>query len=51
MNAEAEDELYNELCQIIHEKQRSFSTVLKVRIFITKCSLSDEEKLLFYERH
>ncbi len=51
VNAEAEDELYNELCQTIHEKQRSFSTVLKVRVFITKCSLSDEEKLLFHERH
>jgi hypothetical protein len=29
VNAEAEDELYNELCQTIHKKQRSFSTVLK----------------------
>ncbi len=51
VNAEAEDELYNELCQSIHEKQRSFLTVLKVRVFITKCSLSNEEKLLFWERH
>jgi len=51
VNAEAEDELYNELCQTIHKKQRSFSTVLKVRIFIMKCFLSDEEKLLFHKRH
>jgi len=50
INAEAEDELYNELCQTIHKKQRSFSTVLKVRIFITKCFLSNEEKLLFHKR-
>ncbi len=47
VNAEAEDELYNELCQTIHKEQRSFSTVLKVRVFIMKCFLSDEEKLLF----
>ncbi len=51
VSAEAENELYNELCQTIHEKQRLFSTVLKVRIFIMKCFLSDEEKLLFCERH
>jgi len=51
VNAEAEDESYNELCQTIHEKQRSFSTVLEVRVFITKCFLSDEEKLLFCRRH
>ncbi len=51
VNAEAEDELYNELCQSIHKKQRSFSTVLRMRVFITKCSLSSEEKLLFWERH
>jgi len=50
VNAEAEDELYNELCQTIHKKQRSFSTVLKVRVFIMKCFLSDEEKLLFCEK-
>jgi hypothetical protein len=43
VNAEAEDESYNELCQTIHKKQRSFSTVLKVRVFIMKCFLSDEE--------
>ncbi len=49
-DAEAEDELYNELCQLIHKKQRSFFTVLRVRVFITKCSLSSEEKLLFWER-
>jgi hypothetical protein len=51
VNAEAEDELYNELCQTICKKQRSFSTVLKVRVFIMKCFLSDEEKLLFCKRH
>ncbi len=50
VNAEAEDELYNKLCQTICKKQRSFSTVLEVRVFITKCSLSDEEKLLFCSR-
>jgi len=50
VNAEAKDESYNELCQTIHKKQRLFSTVLKVRIFITKCFLSDEEKLLFCKR-
>jgi hypothetical protein len=49
VNAEAEDESYNELCQTIHKKQRSFSTVLKVRVFIMKCFLSNEEKLLFAE--
>jgi len=51
VNAEAEDESYNELCQTIHKQQRSFFTVLKVRIFITKCFLSNEEKLLFHKRH
>ncbi len=51
VNAEAEDELYNELCQTICEKQRSFSTVLKVRVFIMKCFLNNEEKLLFHRRH
>jgi len=51
VSAEAKDELYNELCQTIHEKQRSFSTVLKVRVFIMKCFLSNEEKLLFCRRH
>jgi len=51
VNAEAEDELYNELCQTIHKKQRSFFTVLKVRVFITKCFLSDEKKLLFCKSH
>jgi len=50
-DAEAKDELYDELCQSIHKKQRSFSTVLRVRVFITKCFLSSEEKLLFWERH
>ncbi len=50
VNAEVKDELYDELCQTIHKKQRSFSTVLKVRVFIMKCFLSDEEKLLFCER-
>ncbi len=51
VNAEAKDKLYDELCQTIHEKQRLFSTVLKVRVFITECFLSDEEKLLFCKRH
>jgi len=49
-NAEAKDKLYNELCQTIHKKQRSFSTVLKVRVFITECFLSEKEKLLFCRR-
>ncbi len=50
-NAEAKDESYNELCQLICKKQRLFFTVLRVRMFITKCFLSSEEKLLFWERH
>jgi len=50
VNAEAKDKLYNKLCQTICKKWRSFSTVLKVRIFITKYFLSDEEKLLFHKR-
>jgi len=51
INAEAKDELYDELCQTIHKKQRLFSTVLRVRVFMTECFLSNEEKLLFCERH
>jgi len=51
VNAEAEDKLYNELCQTICEQQRSFSTVLKVRVFIIEYFLSNEEKLLFHKRH
>ncbi len=51
VETEVKDELYNELCQTICKKQRSFSTVLKVRVFIMKCFLSDEEKLLFHRRH
>jgi len=51
VNAEAKDESYDELCQTIHKKWRSFSTVLKMRVFIMKCFLSDEEKLLFCKRH
>jgi len=51
VNAEAEDELYNELYQTVCKQQRSFLTVLKVRIFITECFLSDEQKLLFHRRH
>jgi len=51
VNAEAKDESYDELCQTIFKKQRLFSTVLKVRVFIIKCFLSDEEKLLFCRRH
>ncbi len=50
VSAEAKDESYDELCQTIHKKQRLFSTVLEVRIFIMKCFLSNEEKLLFCER-
>ncbi len=50
VSAEVKDELYDELCQTICEKQRSFSTVLEVRVFITECFLSNEEKLLFCER-
>jgi hypothetical protein len=46
VNAEAEDELYNELCQTICEQQRSFSTVLKVRVFIIEF-LSNEESYFF----
>ncbi len=51
VNAEVKDESYDELCQSIHKKWRSFSTVLRMRVFITECSLSSEEKLLFWERH
>ncbi len=51
VGAEAENGSYNELCQTICEKWRSFSTVLEVRVFITECFLSDEEKLLFCKRH
>ena len=51
VSAEAENESYDELYQTIHEKQRSFSTALKVRVFIMKCFLSDEEKLLFHKKH
>ncbi len=51
VNAETRDELYEKLCQTIWEQQRSFLTVLKVRVFIMKCFLSDEEKLLFCKRH
>ncbi len=51
VNAEAEDKLYNELCQTICEQQRSFSTVLEVRVFIIEYFLSNEEKLLFHKRH
>jgi len=51
MNAKAKDESYNELCQTICEKWRLFSTVLKVRVFITECFLSNKEKLLFHRRH
>jgi len=43
--------LYDELCQAIQEQQRFFSIILRVRMFITECFLSDKEKLLFCERH
>jgi len=51
VNAEIRDESYEKLCQAIQKQQRSFLTVLKVIIFIMKCFLSDEEKLLFHKRH
>ncbi len=51
VNAETRNELYEKLCQAIQKQWRSFFTVLKVRIFIMKCFLSNEEKLLFHERH
>ncbi len=51
VNAEAKDESYDELCQTICKEQRLFSTVLEVRVFITECFLSNEEKLLFHKRH
>jgi len=50
VNAEAEDELYNKLYQIIYKKQRLFSTVLRMRVFITEYSLNNEDKLLLWER-
>jgi len=51
VNAETRNKSYKKLCQAIQKQQRSFFTVLKVRIFITKCFLSNEEKLLFCKRH
>jgi len=51
VNAETRDKLYKKLCQAIQKQWRSFLTVLKMRIFIMKCFLSDEEKLLFCKRH
>jgi len=51
VNAETRDELYKKLFQAIQEQWRSFLTVLKVRVFIMKCFLSNEEKLLFHKRH
>ncbi len=51
VNAEIRDESYKKLCWEIQKQQRSFLTVLKVRIFIMKCFLSDEKKLLFHKRH
>ncbi len=50
VNAETRDESYKKLCQAIQKQWRLFLTVLKVRIFIMKCFLSNEEKLLFHER-
>jgi len=50
INAQMRDELYEKLCQAIQKQQRSFFTVLKVRVFIIKCFLSNEEKLLFCKR-
>jgi len=51
VNAEIKDKLYEKLCQAIQKQWRSFFTVLKVRVFIMKCFLSNEEKLLFHKRH
>ncbi len=51
VNAETRDESYKKLCQAIQKQQRLFLTVLKVRVFIMKCFLSNEEKLLFCRRH
>ena len=50
VNAETRDESYKKLCQAIQKQWRLFLTVLKVRIFIIKCFLSNEEKLLFHRR-
>jgi uncharacterized membrane-anchored protein YjiN (DUF445 family) len=47
VNAEIRDESYKKLCQAIQKQQRSFLTVLKVRIFIMKCFLSDEKSYSF----
>jgi len=41
VNAEIRNKLYEKLCQAIQKQQRSFLTVLKVKIFIMKCFLSD----------
>ena len=51
IKTEVKDELYDELCQAIQEQQRFFSIILKVRMFITECFLSNKEKLFFCERH
>jgi len=51
VNVEIRDNLYEKLCQAIQKQQRSFLTVLKLRIFIMKCFLSNEEKLLFCKKH
>jgi len=51
VNAEIKDESYEKLCQAIQEQQRFFSIILRVRMFITECFLSNEEKLLFCKRH
>ncbi len=50
VKTEVRDELYDELCQAIQEQQRIFSIILRVRVFITECFLSNKEKLLFCER-
>jgi hypothetical protein len=46
VNAEAEDESYNELCQTIQETKIIFYCFKSEGIH-NKCFLSDEEKLLF----
>lgn len=50
VNAEVKDETYRELRKAVLKQQRSFPTVLGVRVFITECTLNDTGKLLFQGR-
>ena len=50
MNAKTKNKLYSKLYQTIQKQWRLFLTVLRVQMFITECSLSNKEKLLFWER-